>query len=471
MIQNRRYNRAVCKRSLWGAVTAVGIAAMLWCQPFTSLADSTGTVKVASVKIREKADATSEVIGSASGNAKVTITDEVQDASGALWYQVSVDGDKTGYIRADLIEKDGGDSPSQGTDSDDTAGDQAAAAEGAQEPSGATAQAEQSVDAQYASVHVEAVKVRSAPSTNDTVVDRLPENAQVVISGKSNGADGKEWYYVTFTGTDETAKSGFIRSDLLTPGDMVSVPEEPEPAEPEAPAEPVQPVNNDYELMYETEQDGSYAWYLYDHTQGGGDKKRVDQLLAAVNKPEEETTDDAKTLVKQRIAIVALVVLSVLLIIAVIIMALKLRDVYYEDYEDDEEDEEDEEEPEPEAPSARRRRTQEEDRQDRRRESQPDERAARSRRREAQEDEMPQRRRRTEEVQEAPVRRRRRPENGGDTEAAERQARRRAAREMRERDEREEEDTVRSAPKRKTKNFLLDDDEFEFEFLSMDDRD
>lgn len=467
MIQNRRYNRAVCKRSLWGAVTAVGIAAMLWCQPFTSLADSTGTVKVASVKIREKADATSEVIGSASGNAKVTITDEVQDASGALWYQVSVDGDKTGYIRADLIEKDGGDSPSQGTDSDDTAGDQAAAAEGAQEPSGATAQAEQSVDAQYASVHVEAVKVRSAPSTNDTVVDRLPENAQVVISGKSNGADGKEWYYVTFTGTDETAKSGFIRSDLLTPGDMVSVPEEPEPAEPEAPAEPVQPVNNDYELMYETEQDGSYAWYLYDHTQGGGDKKRVDQLLAAVNKPEEETTDDAKTLVKQRIAIVALVVLSVLLIIAVIIMALKLRDVYYEDYEDDEEDEE---EPEPEAPSARRRRTQEEDRQDRRRESQPDERAARSRRREAQEDEMPQRRRRTEEVQEAPVRRRR-PENGGDTEAAERQARRRAAREMRERDEREEEDTVRSAPKRKTKNFLLDDDEFEFEFLSMDDRD
>ena len=84
MIQNRRYNRAVCKRSLWGAVTAVGIAAMLWCQPFTSLADSTGTVKVASVKIREKADATSEVIGSASGNAKVTITDEVQDASGEL---------------------------------------------------------------------------------------------------------------------------------------------------------------------------------------------------------------------------------------------------------------------------------------------------------------------------------------------------------------------------------------------------
>lgn len=464
MIQNRRYNRAVCKRILWGTVTAVGIAAALWCHPLTSLADSTGTVKVASVKIREKADATSEVIGSASGNAKVTITDEVQDASGALWYQVSVDGDKTGYIRADLIEKDGG-SSSQGTDSGSTdAGDQQTASDGAQEPSGATAQAEQPMDAQYASVHVEAVKVRSAPSTNDTVVDRLAENAQVVISGKSNGADGKEWYYVTFTGTGGTERTGFIRSDLLSLGDMVPVPEEPEPAEAETPEEPERPVNNDYELVYETEQDGSYAWYLYDHTQGGSDKKRVDQLLAAANTPEEEMPEEAGTLVKQRIAIVALAVLSVLLIIAVIIMALKLRDVYYEDYEDDEEDEE---EPEAEASSARRKRMQEEEAQrDRRREPQTDERAARSRRREAQEDEAPQRRRRQEEVQEAPVRRKRRPENDEDTEAAERQARRRAAREAR-----EEEDTARSAPKRKTKNFLLDDDEFEFEFLSMDDRD
>ena len=85
MIQNRRYNRAICRRILWGGVTAVGMAMALWCQSLTSLADSTGTVKVASVKIREKADATSEVIGSASGNEKVTITDEVQDASGALW--------------------------------------------------------------------------------------------------------------------------------------------------------------------------------------------------------------------------------------------------------------------------------------------------------------------------------------------------------------------------------------------------
>lgn len=468
MTQNRRYNGAVCKRILWGVATAAGVVLALWGHSLTSLADSTGTVKVASVKIREKADATSEVIGSASGNETVTITDEVQDSAGKLWYQVSVDGGKTGYIRADLIAKEGGDSSSQGTDADNTAGDQAPAADGAQEPSGATASAEQQMDAQYASVHVEAVKVRAAPSTNDTVVDRLAQNAQVVISGKSNGADGKEWYYVTFTGTDGSAKCGFIRSDLLTPGDMVPAPEEPEAEEPEEPVEPEETVNKDYELVYETEPDGSYAWYLYDHTQGGGDKKRVDQLLAAADAPEDEKPEDAKVLVKQRIAIVALVVLAVLLIIAVIIMALKLRDVYYEDYEDDEEEEE---EPVAETPAARRRRAQEDEPQrDRRREPQTDERTARGRRREAQEEEAPQRRRRQEEAQEAPVRRRRRPENDEEAEAAERQARRRAAREARERGEREEA-AERTSAKRRTKNFLLDDDEFEFEFLSMDDRD
>lgn len=459
MVQNKRYSRTLKKRALWGVVTAVGIASVLWCRPFTSLADSTGIVKVASVKIREKADTASEVIGSASGNAKVTITDEVQDSSGALWYQVSVEGNKTGYIRADLIEKEGQDSSLQSAESGST--DDGG---GAQIPSGATVQAGEPMDAQYATVHVEAVKVRSAPSTNDTVVDRLAENAQVVISGKSNGSDGKEWYYVTFTGTGGAEKTGFIRSDLLTLGDMVPVPEEPEPTEPEEPAEPEQPVNNDYELIYESEPDGSYAWYLYDHTQGGTDKKRVDQILAAVNTQPEDTPDTAKTLVKQRIAIVALAVLSVILIIALIIMALKLRDVYYEDYEDDEEDEE---ESEAEESSVRRRRTQEEATQERRRESKEDERPARSRRRESQEEDTVQRRRRTQEVQETPVRRRRRSEDEEETEVTERQARRRAAREL---DDREEADTAETARRRKTKNFLLDDDEFEFEFLSMDDK-
>ncbi len=463
MAQNRRDIRAICGRILCRIVVAAGIISVLWCYPLISLADSTGTVKVESAKIREKADATSEVVGSASRGAKVSIREEAQDASGTLWYQVVVDANKTGYIRADLIDKEGGDSSLQSDASNDGSAAGTASGDG-QAPSGATAQPHEPMDAQYATVHVEAIKVRSAPSTNDTVVDRLTQNAQVVISGKSEGSDGKDWYYVTFTGTGNVDKTGFIRADLLTLGDMVPVPEEEAPQEQEQPQEPARPVNNDYELIYESEPDGSYAWYLYDHTQGGSDKKRVDQILAAANTQPEDTEEEAKTLVKQRIAIVALVVLAVLLIIAVIIMALKLRDVYYEDYEDDEEDEE---EPEPEGASRRRQRAQEDEApQERRRDSQTDARTARSGRREArEEDEETPRRRRTQEAEEPSGRCRRRTENEEEAEAEQRQARRRQMR-----DEREEEDTSRNAPKRKTKNFLLDDDEFEFEFLSVDDR-
>ena len=463
MAQNRRDIRAICGRILRGMVAAAGIVSVLWCHPLISLADATGTVKVDSVKIREKADATSEVIGSASRGAKVSIREEAQDAAGALWYQVAIDANKTGYIRADMIDKEEGDSSSQNAASTDT-GDAGTASGDGQAPSGATAQPHEPMDAQYATVHVEAIKVRSAPSTNDTVVDRLTENAQVVISGKSEGSDGKDWYYVTFTGTGNVEKTGFIRSDLLTLGDMVPVSEEVEqPQEPEQPQETQRPVNNDYELIYESEPDGSYAWYLYDHTQGGSDKKRVDQILAAANMQPEDTEEEAKTLVKQRIAIVALVVLAVLLIIAVIIMALKLRDVYYEDYEDDEEDEE---EPETEGASRRRQRAEEDEAsQERRRDSQTDARTARSGRREAREDEESPRRRRSQEAEETSGRRRRRSEDEEDAETEQRQARRRQMR-----DEREEEAAAANAPKRKTKNFLLDDDEFEFEFLSMDDR-
>ena len=59
MAQNRRDIRAICGRILRGMVAAAGIISVLWCYPLISLADSTGTVKVESAKIREKADATS----------------------------------------------------------------------------------------------------------------------------------------------------------------------------------------------------------------------------------------------------------------------------------------------------------------------------------------------------------------------------------------------------------------------------
>lgn len=424
---------------LRGMILAAGIMTVLWSQVLVSLADSTGTINAGSAKIREKADIDSGVIGSLSQGAAVNIKDEVQGVSGDLWYQVYVDANTTGYIRADLVDKKDGSTQS-------TAGDAGTQSDG-QSGGGAAEEADSAMDAQYATVKPEAIKVRTKPSTSESVVDRLTQGAQVVVTGQSNGSDGKTWYYAVFTGTDGTEKTGFIRSDLLTLGDMVPAPEE-EPTEisepePEAKA----PVNNDYELTYELEEDGSYQWYLYDYTSGEhGSRQKLQLLLDATKQKGADNEADARTLVRQRIAIVVLVILVVVLIVAVIIMALKLRDVYYEEYEDEDEDDAEGEKEE----------------------------AADSRRRTQEEDGDMERKRAAQKAEESQIQRRRRT---GEDETV-RQTRRKSAREDRKsdmseveyRDDGSENIAADVTPKRKAKNFLLDDDEFEFEFLNMEDK-
>lgn len=463
MVQKKK-RMAAGKKHLIGLIAVVGILSALWCQSLVSLADSNGTVTADSANIRKQADASSEVIGSASRGNTVAIINEVSDSSGTLWYEVYVNANTTGYIRSDLVEKQGG-----GTSQNASGDTQTTAQSGA---SGASVEPETILDAQYAVVSPEVIMVRTAPSTNEGVVDRLNKDAQVIVSGETQGNDGKKWYYVTFTGTGGAERSGFIRSDLLSLGDMVPVPEEEEPEPQETEPEPEPIVNKDYEVKYEPNIDGSgsYEYYLYDYTIGDGkrDKYRLADLMEATKARSESAAADAKTLVRQRVAIVILVVLVVILIIVGVIMALKLRDVYYEEYEDEEEEEE--------APAQRKKRSEEETPAQRRRRSEEEEVPTQRKKRTERTDEISERRRRRAEEDEPTVRRRKRIEE--DESEDERPVRRKAAREDRESRGREVEyhedeagsAAVKSASKRKAKNFLLDDDEFEFEFLNMDDK-
>lgn len=488
MLQKNR-RRIPGKKYFVGCLAAACAVTMLWGQSFVSRADFTGTVSVDYATIREKTDTSSKALGSIAKGKTINIKEEEQDASGTLWYQVYVDSNTLGYIRADLVNKgDGGEvqqlSADTGAQSDggQNDGGQDNAQNGA--ASGASVQAETAMDAQYATTTPEVTKVRSGPSTSESTVDRLASGSQVVVSGQSNGNDGKTWYYVTFTGTNDVEHTGFVRSDLVKLGDMVPVPEEP--AEPvEAPVEPEpepQPVNKDYEVCYDQEEDGTFAWYLHDNV--AGYKQKLQPLLDVMHSQGEEETADAKVLVRQRIAIVALIFLSLALIVAVIVMALKLRDVYYEDYED-EEDEEPEEDvsvrrrqrssEEPEASSGRRQRAEAEQVSGRRQRSENEVSSGRRQRGEA--EELSARRSRRQEEMEEPARRRRLPEED-DSLLAERGTRRRTARDERRvapreagyRDENSGRDAAGTTPRRKAKNFLMDDDEFEFEFLNMDDK-
>lgn len=431
---SKEHKMAGSARLLYRTVAVLSAAVLSLCCPLTGLADSAGTVTVESAKIRKDTDTSSDVVGSIARGARVSIKEEVKDASGTLWYQVYVDANTMGYVRADLIQKEGGSESSTVQAASDGASDNGSQTDAAQgdgeQASGAGNPAENTMEAQYARVSVEAAKIRSGPSTNDAMVERLVKDTQVVVSGQSNGSsDGKVWYYITFTGADGADKTGFVRSDLITLGDMVPVPEEQ--PEPEAPAEPEpqETVSQDYEVRF---QDGE--WYLIDHI--GGYEHKLQPLLDATQQQNDTMGEDAKKLVRQRIAIVVLGVLAAVLLIVVIVMAIKLRDVYYEEYEDDEEDENDEEEDD----------TEDDD--------EEEETPIRRKRRMAEEDDAGR--------AERPPRR-----SGQDTQS---QSARRTPRDM---DSRREQgsDQREKAAKRKAKNFLLDDDEFEFEFLNMDDKD
>lgn len=438
-----------------GALAAACALVFFTTQKTISFAETTGKVKVGSATVRQTADINSEPVASSSQGTTVTILNEVTDSAGTLWYEVYVDTNKNGFIRSDLIDKDASSEVASAQTSDASAAAPAGTASGAEVP------AETAMDAQYATIKVPSAKIRSGASTSNGIVDSLPENSQVVISGQTAGSD-KPWYYVTFTGTDGTEKTGYVRSDLVTLGDMVPVPEPeevPQP-EPEAPVdvqpEPVQ--NADYECVYKADENGEYAWYLYDRTSGKTYQQRLDDLLNAAHAQSTNNALDAKTVVKQRIIIIVLAVVILLLGIAVGIMIFKLREAYYEDYEDDEdedeEDEVDEEEDRRREPRRREDRGREErSREDRRREERGREERTRADRERGNGREEPRRKSAPREDRQ-PAPRRKTTDSG-----------RMPVREV----SYEEEDApVKAQPKKKAKNFMVDED-FEFEFLNMKD--
>lgn len=452
------------RKSMWrcvggrrGIVLLAAALLLLWGNPIVSRAEAKGVVIPNSVNIRKTPEQGSEVIGSSTAGKEIDIRGQIE-SGGILWYQVYINADTMGYVRADMIEKKGdGTIPTvsvtaQGSESPSS---DAGADGGEQTPSptvsegGAQVEAQEAMDLQYAATNVQ-TKVRPDPSTSNPHLDSLTPGTQVIVSGKSVGSDSKTWYYVTYTGGNGSERTGYIRSDLLDLGEMLPVEAPAEETPEETPEEPAEPVRNDYELKIETDAEGVATWYLYDNIKG---EKQA--LLPLLDTPSQSVDDEKGTgaIVKQRIVIVVLSVLLAAFAVAVVVLAFKLRDTYYED--DDEEEEEDTRR------SAKRESAVRDERRAARRENA--EREQEGGRRTAESEERAVRRRTA--ASEGEPRRREGQGRGNDRQEGRR----------REREVSYEEDAsteaVRPASRRKAKNFLLDDDEFEFEFLNMDDKD
>ena len=442
-----------------------------------------GIVSAAAAKVRKEPNTSSDVVGSVLKGSSVTVTDEVTDSAGSKWYKVTFEGN-TGYIRSDLLIKATVSTPNTVQTTTQTVPVITAGSK----PAATTATP---IAETKAYVNYKSVVVRQGASTDHEVMGSVTENTSVIITGEANGANGRKWYQIRYTNQSGREVIGFVRADLLTVGDppaAAAAPEAPadEPAEPapeegaeagageggegteapegeeappdgseeapteapaEAPAEdpaPAEPqAKPDYEMVFTQNDQGVEEWFLYDHV--NGTRPALSNLQAAAEAGANRGDADEEELSVQKIIIIALGAAVAILVIVIVLLLFKIKDLNDDEYDDDDDDDDDEEDDDDDEEDDDEEDDEEEEK----------------------EKKKPRKRSMADSLKAV--------NNAGSAKIAREKEKGITIKNVEYIPEEEPFEPGRpvvSKPqtKRKAKNFLIDDDEFEFEFLNMDDR-
>lgn len=293
-----------------------------------SNAQSQGKVTASSANIRKSADADSDVIASATKDASVTINKQVTAADNTVWYQVFVDANTLGYIRSDLVSVTDGTTPPKGTD-DSNAGNTETPSNPAPEtpapvvnetPAEVTAMEPMSANVTGA----QSVRVRSNASTNSSIVAQAQNEMVLTVTGQATGKDGKLWYQVNFI-SDGKEVTGFIRSDYVKlSGELIPEGTTPEHEPEETPQEPevsVQPeVTKDWDTQYDAD-----IWYLVNNVEEN--RYKITDIFGTLKDLQAQYDSAASKTKSQTIAIVILVILLVVMSGAVAYLVFKIKDM------------------------------------------------------------------------------------------------------------------------------------------------
>lgn len=311
----------------------MGVILLAFGPGFISRAETPGTVSAASANIRQSADAGSTVIGSVEQGDTVSITNEVADSSGTVWYEVFVDSNTKGYIRSDLVSKSDGSGPSSSLQTNTA------------QPAPTTPESPVAVTAvqpQGGKVKgSDTVRVRSNASTTSTVVTTAKSGVALTVTGTAGGADGKTWYQVNFIneGSDVT---GFIREDYVDlDGELLPADQAPAEGGEEGVVPPEETPQNPEETPQESKdmetqlQDGE--WYLINNAENK--QYNIEELFNAIDKNAQLYKDSAATVKKQKIIVIVLVIVVVVLALGVTLLIFKIKDMmdaaYFEEVEKD----------------------------------------------------------------------------------------------------------------------------------------
>lgn len=272
-----------------------------------SHADSKGKITVNSAIIRSEASTSSERIGSAKKDNTVTITGQVQGADGKTWYEVWVNSSTKGYIRSDLLEIIEGETPAA-TNSPVTPAPDTPVEVTPVNPVSATVTGGTSV------------RIRSNASTNSQELAKVSNEHALTVTGQAKGTDGFLWYQVSFI-SNGTQITGFIRSNfVMLSEELVSVTQDPPTGDPETTQPPektpeaTQPPEENKTKEYDTIFHGG-EWKLYKPETN--DSYSIEMLLSG----------NVKTVKTQKTIIIILVILLVAAVAAVGYLIFKLKDM------------------------------------------------------------------------------------------------------------------------------------------------
>lgn len=263
------------------------------------------------VNVRAEASTSSASVGSVNRGNSFTIEGEVTDSANNVWYRVRVSGDTFGYIRSDLGR---------------VTGSLDGGAAGEADP----------IPHREATVSQSSVRVRSGPSTNHGEVASIQRGTNLVLIGETTDSSGRLWYQMTANVSGDEI-IGFVRSDLITVGDLIETDDGffdegyddyYDEGNDSSVADTSPSLNEqlNFEIRYVQNDVGGFDYFLYDRLQGT--QWKVEEFLELISVAETNERLYGEQSDRQKTIIIILAVVIIVLALVLTVLIFKIRDLH-----------------------------------------------------------------------------------------------------------------------------------------------
>lgn len=230
--------------------------------PVKAFIQKPGTVKEA-VTLRQNPDNSSGQVMELAGGQTVTVNNELTGTDGAAWYQIFVNNGTTfGYVPANTVTINSG---------------SVTTTEPMENSATTTTQTVTVTEKVGKVTAATAIRVRMQASTSSEQIASMLPNADFLVLSEVTAADGYVWYQAEFD-DNGVERRGYVRSDLVEVKEVtrqqqvpVDVPATPAPSDPADTTVP-------YSVTSQKNIDGTTVWYLMDNNTG--ETKEISSLLA-----------------------------------------------------------------------------------------------------------------------------------------------------------------------------------------------